>query len=122
MSLYLALMMLIIWNKEHVCLSGKYWASGRIQTRASQFRRCLIQRQFPLKERFTTEWGIQLWAATVRSLPKWEVLALTAVPEWAAQSLGLVLFSTTRATTLRSAPKNPEMTWTIFKVFELHAD
>jgi hypothetical protein len=34
----------------------------------------------------------------------------------------LVLFSTTRATTLGSAPKNLGMILTIFKVFELHAD
>jgi hypothetical protein len=53
---------------------------------------------------------------------RWEALALTAAPAWAAQPLGLVLFSTIRATTLGSVPKKPEMTLTIFKVLELHED
>ena len=53
---------------------------------------------------------------------RWEVSALTAALVWVARPPELALFLTIQATTLGSAPENPEMTSTIFKIFELHAD
>jgi hypothetical protein len=90
MSLYLAQMMLIIWNKEQICLSGKFWESWRIPIQESQFRGCLKQRRFRPMGRCTTEWAIQQWAVMAPSSPRWVVSARMAVPKWGTPQLDWV--------------------------------
>ena len=70
----------------------------------------------------TPEWVHSPWDLTAPHLLRWAALVLMAALAWEARRLVLVPFSTIRATTLGSAPKNPEMTLKIFKVLELHED
>lgn len=101
---------------------GKSWGDSLCPTPVKPCKRSRTQPAFRL-----TALPIQRWARPplarmgLFSL-RWEASALTAAPAWEAQQLELVLYSTTRATTLGSAPKNLGMILTIFKVFEFHAD
>ena len=112
----------IITFRRWTCLFGKSWGDSLCPIQGRLCKKSRIPPAYRPTARPTQRWAQPPLGQMVLFSLRWEVSALTGAIEWVARPPELALFLTIQATTLGSAPKNPEMTSTIFKIFELHAD
>jgi hypothetical protein len=96
-------------------LFGKSWGDSLCPTPAKPCKKSRTPPASHQTARPTQRWARPPLGQMGLSLLRWEALALIAAPAWAARPLELVLFSTTRTTTLESARVNRGKTLTTFK-------